>query len=204
MAENDDLRLAELLCARLCHDLSGPIGGATAGVELLADADASDADDVRLLADSVNAAAAHLKFMRAAFGHGTTQFAPGELEGLSRALLAGRGNLALDWRDEGGEAPRSLGKLALALILVARDALARGGTVAVALRPSVGRAEITAAGASPGGAELMAGFDVSASELGPRAAPARYALRHAAASGALLEMEQDDALLRFTVRPGGR
>ena len=35
---DDDLILAELLCARLVHDLSGPVGAVANGAELLEDA----------------------------------------------------------------------------------------------------------------------------------------------------------------------
>ena len=31
----DELKLAELLCARLCHDLAGPVGAVATGAELL-------------------------------------------------------------------------------------------------------------------------------------------------------------------------
>lgn len=203
MTEIDDLRLAELLCARLCHDLSGPIGGAAAGVELLADSGAPDADDVRLLADSVTAAASHLRFLRAALGHGAAPFAAGEPEALSRAFLASRGGVTLDWRDDGGEVPRPLGKLALVLVLVARDALTRGGTVAVRLRQVEARVEVTATGPAVGTAELMAGFGdgVAGDELGPRGAPARYARRRAAAEGWRLAVEQETGMLRLAVEP---
>jgi histidine phosphotransferase ChpT len=201
MPELDDLHLAELLCARLCHDLSGPIGGAAAGVELLADTDAPGAEDVRLLADSVTAAAGHLKFLRAALGYGTAPFAGGELEALCRAVFAGRGNLQLDWQGDRGEVPRSLGKLALVLVLVARDALARGGSVTVRLESASGRAEVVATGPSPGNPELLAGFDESVAQLSPRGAPARYAVRRARAGGASLRVEQGEGLLRLMVEP---
>ena len=33
----DELRMAELLCTRLCHDLTGPIGAVNNGAEFLGD-----------------------------------------------------------------------------------------------------------------------------------------------------------------------
>ncbi|MBX9634016.1 MAG: hypothetical protein K2X44_03460, partial [Magnetospirillum sp.] len=65
----DPLQLAELLCARLCHDLSGPVGAAAAGAELLEDMDGNaDAETVSLVADAAGGAVSRLKFFRAALG----------------------------------------------------------------------------------------------------------------------------------------
>jgi histidine phosphotransferase ChpT len=34
----EDLRIIQLLCSRLCHDLVGPVGAINNGVELIGDA----------------------------------------------------------------------------------------------------------------------------------------------------------------------
>ncbi|MSO76029.1 MAG: hypothetical protein EXQ87_03830 [Alphaproteobacteria bacterium] len=66
-----DLKIVELLCSRLCHDLIGPIGAINNGLELLSDYDPSMADDVLpLLTTSAKQAWDRLAFFRAALGFG--------------------------------------------------------------------------------------------------------------------------------------
>jgi len=141
----DDLVLAEMLAARLCHDLAGPVGATAAGAELLDDlgSDGLDSDTLALVAASAAGAAARLKFFRAAFGPaGQSQRVPA-LRDLAEAYLAATTSaaaptLALDWRIAAAELPADLARLLLNLLLVARDALPRGGAIEVALTDSGG------------------------------------------------------------------
>jgi len=66
---SEDLRMARLLCTRLCHDLAGPIGAISAGGELIGTEPAM-ADEVvlGLLTGSAEAASSKLKLLRLAFG----------------------------------------------------------------------------------------------------------------------------------------
>ena len=73
-----DLRVLELLTARLCHELSGPIAAINNGVELLAEEDLALAvdrpdpaflqDAVALVGDSARRARSRLQFYRFAYG----------------------------------------------------------------------------------------------------------------------------------------
>lgn len=66
-----DLRILELLTARLCHELSGPIAAVANGVELLAESDADfSVEALALVADSARRAANRLQFYRFAYGFG--------------------------------------------------------------------------------------------------------------------------------------
>ena len=74
-----DLRVLELLTARLCHELSGPIAAINNGVELLVDeptlaGDGADPgfvqDAIALVGDSASRAASRLQFYRFAYGFG--------------------------------------------------------------------------------------------------------------------------------------
>lgn len=62
------LRVAELLCSRLCHDLISPVAAVSNGLELLGDG--MDDEITSLLSLSVGQAAARLTFYRAAYGLG--------------------------------------------------------------------------------------------------------------------------------------
>lgn len=66
---NADLQIAHLLCTRLCHDLAGPVGAISAGVELMgSDPSLIDDETLSLLSGSADAAGRKLKFLRGAFG----------------------------------------------------------------------------------------------------------------------------------------
>lgn len=66
---NTDLQIAHLLCTRLCHDLAGPVGAISAGVELMgSDPSLVDEETLSLLSGSADAAGRKLKFLRVAFG----------------------------------------------------------------------------------------------------------------------------------------
>jgi histidine phosphotransferase ChpT len=147
MREQIDLRVAELLCSRLCHDLISPIGAVSNGIELLEEEGGRIAvDALELAGRSARQAARLLQFFRIAFGLGGS-FAGGrssEVRDLAHGLLAG-GRHALDWRETGEAAatlPAGFGKLALNMVLLAMDSLPRGGTIAVAVDGQADRVSV--------------------------------------------------------------
>src|SRR5947208_13565071 len=84
MSQAVDLRVVELLAARLCHDLIGPVAAIGNGAELLADEDADFVRDaVALVGDSARKANSRLQFYRFVYG-----FGGGELTGLAPDRLA--------------------------------------------------------------------------------------------------------------------
>ncbi|MGQ0662551.1 MAG: histidine phosphotransferase family protein [Pseudomonadota bacterium] len=145
MAESGDLRLIELVAARLCHDLVGPVGAVANGAELLA-GEAREPDDeaLRLIGQAARAVSARLQVFRMAFGTGNTLPASGRLIE-ARRLAAGlfdATRTALDWPlDAAAEAAagRTGVKLALHLVLLAHDSLLRDGVVRVRATASPGR-----------------------------------------------------------------
>ncbi|MEO5337272.1 MAG: histidine phosphotransferase family protein [Magnetospirillum sp. WYHS-4] len=134
-----DIRAAQLLCSRLCHDLVGPVGAIGAGLELLAEASgpygADGADGaLELVKRSSGEIAKRLAFLRSAFGLGggaASGATLAEARKLTADFLSG-GNIALDWPDE---AEASLGpaaaKLLLNLALLGSECLPRGGRLAI-------------------------------------------------------------------------
>lgn len=128
---NDALRLAELLAARLCHELAGPIG-ALAGTLELAIEDA-DGAGFALALEQAAATAARLRLLRAAWG------LPGEpldVAGL-RELLTGRPRAArvhldLDGLDGTTAYSPQAARLLLNVLLLATEGLPHGGTIVVA------------------------------------------------------------------------
>lgn len=98
----DDLELAQLLCTRICHDLAGPVGAVSAGIELLEDEGdpAFLGETVALLHHSASASSAKLKFLRAALG-ASSRATDGSVRGLVSGWIeavAGQ-NVKLDWNE---------------------------------------------------------------------------------------------------------
>ena len=93
----DDLRLAALLCTRLCHDLIGPTGAVANGVELLVE-DVSGVDEgvVELIQHSAGAATRRLKFFRAALGVAVEGQTLDDARKLAEGYFEG-GKIETDW-----------------------------------------------------------------------------------------------------------
>lgn len=138
MSPINDLQLVELVAARICHDLVGPVGAIANGMELLGDGtQRPDPDVIRLIQSSAHVASRRLQIYRVAFGTGNALPATGRLaEG--RKLAAGAfevGRTSLDWPAPDAPVEAASGRIAvkllLGLILIALEALHRGGSVQV-------------------------------------------------------------------------
>jgi histidine phosphotransferase ChpT len=127
---------ASLLCSRLCHDLLSPVGALNNGIELLADEHDPEmrARCLELLSESARASANKLKFFRLAFGAAggfadevDTREARVAIEG----LFGGDGRIQLGWMVDDPTMSKSALKVLLNLVLIAGDALVRGGRLDV-------------------------------------------------------------------------
>ncbi len=135
MSESD-IDLASLLCSRLCHDLLSPVGAMNNGLELLADEHDPEMRKrcMDLLAESAKSAADKLKFFRLAFGAaGGFGMAvdPAEAKAVIEPLVTGSGRTTLEWAVPTQLMPKRAIKILLNLVLLANDALVRGGTLFV-------------------------------------------------------------------------
>lgn len=177
MAIQIDMRVAELLASRLCHDLVGPIGAVNNGMELLEDEDLGMSDDaIQLSASSARQAANLLQFYRLAYGMAGGRIGGdlGDLQNLAIGFLAS-GKTTLNWLAvaPAGEAPEGLGKLLLNLIVLGDECLPRGGALDVVLSEGAAGLEV-AVTANGTGARLreesqpVLADDVIIDELTPR------------------------------------
>lgn len=125
---------ASLLCSRLCHDLLSPVGALNNGIELLADEHDPEmrARCLDLLAESARASANKLKFFRLAFGAAggfadevDTREARAAIEG----LFGGDGRIELGWMVDEPVISKAALKVLLNIVLIAGDALVRGGNL---------------------------------------------------------------------------
>jgi histidine phosphotransferase ChpT len=172
-----DTRVVELLVARLCHDLAGPIAALGNGAEMLADEDSIFAGEaVRLIADSAVQAASRLRFYRFAYGFGGDGAAAGDAPSELAADFFAATTIACDYAAPVRLRPLPWQKLACNLLLVAADGLPRGGTLALNAGPHglVLDAVGEAAALAP---ELLAAMSstLPSAALTPRTAQASFA-----------------------------
>jgi histidine phosphotransferase ChpT len=182
-----DLRFCELLAARICHDLVGPVGAVSNGVELMGDdGSGADAEVVRLVGGSARVASRRLQAFRVAFGSASTLPATGWV-GVVRELAQGlveEGKTRLEWPAAPPEleaaGDKRLAKLMLNLVLIAFDSMLRGGTVRVETAATAKSVSVVVRGEGGQGKiadEVRAGlegvFDLA--NATPKAAPAYLA-----------------------------
>jgi histidine phosphotransferase ChpT len=208
-----DLKLAEMLASRLCHDLVNPIGAVANGVELLSEfCDTMQKDALDLVASSADRAMKRVAFFRVAYGsagHDEGQSVQ-EVRGLAEGFLAG-GKVALDWpakpEDAATGLPRSGLKLLLAMVALAAESLPRGGKLAVSVEAPAG-ARVAAAGE---GARiefasdavltaLMSGQTPDPASLEAKNVGAAYVGRLAREVGAKLAIEPGPDRVGFALR----
>ncbi len=156
-----DLRVIELLSARLCHDLIGPVAAISNGAELLADEEPEFVRDaVALVGDSARKASRRLQFYRFAYG-----FSGGGLAGLAPHELAAEffedSAIECDYRAAVRALPLEQQKLACTMLALAGEGLPRGGRLA--LNAGAAGLEIEAAGQGSGPSpELRAALTLAA------------------------------------------
>jgi histidine phosphotransferase ChpT len=190
-----DLRVLELLAARLCHDLIGPVAAIANGVELLAEDDPEFVRDaVALVGDSARKVNRRLQFYRFVYG-----FGGGMLTGPAPHLLAAEFFAESPIECDYGAGVRALPvdqqKLACAMLTVAGEGLPRGGRLALALGPA--GPEVEAVGEAPGPSpEARAALALAA-------VPADLTSRTVGAYFAGLLAEAQGRRLTVAERPGG-
>ncbi len=173
-----DMRVAELLASRLCHDLVGPIGAVNNGMELLEDEDLGMSDDaIQLSAKSARQAANILQCYRLAYGMAGGRI--GEDMGALRELATGflaTTKTTLDWpavEQPAEDMPEGLGKLLLNVIVLGEECLPRGGSLGVSLAGGGTGLEVAVTAQGTGArlreeSQLVLIDDVIIEELTPR------------------------------------
>lgn len=202
---SESLLLAEMMCARLCHDMAGPVGAAAAGAELVGDGGADD-ETLALVAASAAGAVARLKFFRAAFGPATNVQRSHVIRDLIHAYFQSSMSAAstgwdLKWDGDPAELDAGMARLVLNLALLARDSLPRGGNVAVSVPRQPRELRIVASGSSAGLTEEAASVLHHGSDpTGPRGAQAYFTSTLAESMGCTLLVESADSALILSIR----
>lgn len=205
----DFVTLAELLCARVCHDLSGPVGATAAGAELFQDLGGGDAETLALVATSAAGAAARLRLLRAALGPASGAPQPlAALKSMVDAHLHSQVSAAAPaipvlWRDCPAAIDGAQARLMLNLILLGRDALPRGGRMEISLTDS--RPTLIAHGepASLADDVKAALTDAETTICGPRAAQALFTRQLAEQLNSRIDITLTAQGLRLAVQANG-
>jgi len=130
------LDLAALLCSRVCHDLISPVGAIVNGLEVLAEEDTDEETQqfaLDLIKKSAGTASAKLQFCRIAFGAAGSagaQIDSGDAEKVARGFLEDD-KTKLDWHLPRLLLPKNRVKLLLNMLLIAAQAIPRGGRIAI-------------------------------------------------------------------------
>lgn len=162
----DGLDLAALLCSRVCHDLISPVGAIMNGLEVMEEDKDEETSQfaMDLIKKSARTASAKLQFCRLAFGAAGSagaQIDTGDAEKVVRALLEDD-KTKIAWNVPRALLPKNRVKLLLNMLLLAAQAIPRGGQLTV----------------EPAGEGESTGYRVSASGLNarvPNAVPALLA-----------------------------
>jgi histidine phosphotransferase ChpT len=186
-----DMRVVELLAARLCHELVSPVAAINNGVELLGEEEADFVRDaVDLIGQSARRAGKRLQFYR--FAYGTAGGSGPDPKDLALGLMEGS-KVVCDWSAEAQTLPRDWQKLACNMVVLAAEALPRGGTVSVRpLRGSTSGVEVEATGEAVNVTpELRAAIAAQASvdDLTSRTVHGYFTARLAQSAGASLRIE---------------
>ena len=193
---------ASLLCSRLCHDLLSPIGALNNGIELLADENDPEmrARCLDLLGESARASANKLKFFRLAFGAAggfSDEVDTREARQAIDGLFGSDGRIQLGWMVDEPTMSKSALKVLLNLVLIAGDALVRGGRLDISAERHSGgidiviRAEGSRIVLDPELRQVLTG-GVIEGDLAPRAAAAWLAQSLVEEGGGQIQLADDE------------
>ena len=137
MSNKIQLRVAELMCSRLCHDLISHIRAINNGVELMNENDEGIIDSsIELLGTSAKQALDRLSFYRVAFGlaGGGAIISWNEIRNILEIFAAER-KTTIVWTREPQQPDENisqiLAKLVVNVVYLAMECLPRGGVISV-------------------------------------------------------------------------
>jgi histidine phosphotransferase ChpT len=130
------LHLAELLCSRLCHDLSGLLGSLV-GVLEIAREEQAESETLAVAEDTAVELTQRLRLLRAAWGQDSEPVDVSQLQTFAESLLASRRvRLELFGMEPDAEFTPGAGRLLLNILLLAAESLPSGGIVALSGSPT--------------------------------------------------------------------
>ena len=137
------MKMAEMLCTRLCHDLTGPIGAVSNGAEFISeDSFNMQGEAVDLIVSSAFSAVSRLQFYRFAYGRvkGQGEASLDDKKQLVEDFFRGT-NVKLDWPHQHADAASvsvssRMARLLFNLLVITSGGLLKGGNIAVRVSES--------------------------------------------------------------------
>jgi histidine phosphotransferase ChpT len=213
---NEDLLMAELLCARLCHDLTGPIGAVNNGAEFLSEEGFNlQGQAMELVVSSAFSAVTRLQFYRMAYGkvraHGEASLS--EIKKMSVDFFTDS-KITLDWPDSHADASGvsisvRKGRILANLLVIAASVLIRGGSIAVRITQDQQGAKMVAVTAEGAGlkfdpeTEKMLTQGATLDELSPKNVQTYFTRRLVEELGAVLQCTASEGSLTMQVMQHG-
>jgi histidine phosphotransferase ChpT len=203
----DELKLAALMCSKVCHDLISPVGALSNGIEVLAEDDDPDMREhaMVLLETSAAQAAAKLKFARLAYGSSGPIGREIDLAEAQSAIvdLHGTGKVEILWDAPSLPVNKDVVKVLVNLAHEAFDMIPRGGTlhVVVDVENGNGQANLTAKGPRAKLADATrAGYagEINVDDLDARTVVPHISGLLARALGPGIEVHQSEDLIKIS------
>ena len=148
MVEKKQVKLSELLCSKLCHDLVSPISAINNGMEFI-DEDKSDLNDqaIELIKKSSEQASRKLSYYRVSMGAAAPDdiMKYNDVMELIENFVLDK-NLSVGWVLEGYTGPninKLIGKVLMNLVLICYDTLTRSGHIEITLSEDITKPNIT-------------------------------------------------------------
>jgi len=133
---SESLQLAELLCSRLCHDLSGPLG-ALIGVLEIAREEQPDSEALTVAEETAAELVTRLRLLRAAWGQSPEPLDLPQLQAYAEGVSSTRRvKVDLAGLQPDSVFPPQAGRLILNMLLLAAESLPHGGVVALVGSPT--------------------------------------------------------------------
>ncbi len=203
----DDLKLAALMCSKVCHDLISPVGALSNGIEVLTEDDDPEMHEhaMALLQTSAAQAAAKLKFARLAYGSSGgrgSEIDLGEAESVVRELLGGD-KIDIQWDAPAIALGKDVVKVLVNLAHAACDTIPRGGVLVVSVSTHEGGGEVSLTATGPKArlaVETRAGLDggVAMDELDVRTVVPHISGFLAREFGSGIDIHTEDGVVRFS------
>ena len=124
--------LAESLCARLCHEMSGPLGTVTGALELAGEDPDSAAESLQLAHEAAAQLVRRLQLSRAAWAGDCGALDAAGLADLATGLPP---RIHLEAGGLTGRFPPKIARILVNMLLLAVDALPRGGAISLSGAP---------------------------------------------------------------------
>lgn len=180
----DDLHFTAFMSSKICHDLVGPVGAISNGLELLEEESDEEtrAYALELIQYSASVARARLEYARLAFGASSALGSDvdlGHAGNIARAFVE-EGKHKLHWKAFPGGLEKTKVRLLLTLIAIAMTSIPAGGDMKVTISGTAEAPDIeircTGRGARipEGFADMLSG---KAEEIDPRSVISYYAAR---------------------------